>query len=183
HGPQDFLYTGALKQFFALSDDWSVYFGLSYANGPNSTAKGNRTDVFGADLYLKFRPITYGSYTIVSLQSEGFVLRPQGLDATQLSDVDMYAYRFWRFDRRWGTAARYEYGSRTFGDVADDLDPYWTGARHRVSANLTFWPTEFSRLRLQGSVDAPSWLDKPTLAAMLAFEVVVRTHRAHHLYS
>src|SRR5262249_60788546 len=113
HGPQDFLYTGALKQFFALSDDWSVYFGLSYANGPNSTAKGNRTDVFGADLYLKFRPITYGSYTIVSLQSEVFVRRRQVLDDNTPSDVDMYAYLFWRFYRRWGTAARYEDGRRT----------------------------------------------------------------------
>lgn len=179
HNPGDFLYTAALKQFVPFGDDWSLFFGLSYANGPNSTAKGNRTDVFGADLYLKFRPISYGSYTIVSLQSEVFVRRRQVLMDATLTDVDMYAYLFWRFEQRWATAARYEYGSRTFGDVADDLDPYWTGARHRVSANVTFWPTEFSRIRLQGSADAPAWLSKPTYAAMLALEVVVGTHGAH----
>ena len=45
--------------------------------------------------------------------------------------------------------------------VADNdyLDPLWDGHRQRVSAALTFWPTEFSRLRLQGSLDATSGAD------------------------
>src|SRR6185436_1278344 len=68
----DLLYVTALKQFFPLSDDWSLAWGLSGAFGPNSTGRDNRSEVYGTDVYLKFRPITYGSYTIVSLQSEWF---------------------------------------------------------------------------------------------------------------
>src|SRR5262245_32390174 len=70
HNPFDFLHTLALKQFFALSDDWSLFTGVSFADGPNFDDL--RTEVYGADLYLKYRPISYGSYTIVSLQSEVF---------------------------------------------------------------------------------------------------------------
>ena len=76
--PLDFQSTLAVKQFFQLGADLSLLWGLSAATGPNSTGHGNRTDVFGTDLYLKFRPITYGSYTVISLQSEWLVPPPPG---------------------------------------------------------------------------------------------------------
>ena len=37
-GPQDFQTTAALKQFHALSDDWSLATGLSFAVGPNASS-------------------------------------------------------------------------------------------------------------------------------------------------
>ena len=61
----------------------------------------------------------------------------------------------------------------------DPLDPAHTGFRHRGSLDLTFWPTEFSRLRLQGSGDFPEWLDTPIWAGFLSLEVVVGSHPAH----
>jgi len=176
HGPFDFLHTVALKQFFALSDNWSLFTGLSFADGPNFDDL--RTEIYGADLYLKYRPISYGSYTIVSLQSEVFFRRRHIPDEV-VEDVDLYAYLFWRFAQRWATAARYEFGSAPFRGVIDSLDPEWTAARHRVTADVTFWPSEFSRLRLQGSIDAPRWQDTPTYAAFLALEVAVGAHGAH----
>jgi hypothetical protein len=46
-----------------------------------------------------------------------------------------------------------------------------------VSANFTFWPSEFSRLRLQGSADR---LGRETdWALFLAAEFVVGAHGAH----
>ncbi|HWM84509.1 MAG TPA: zinc-regulated TonB-dependent outer membrane receptor [Kofleriaceae bacterium] len=180
--PLDFQSTLAVKQFFELGADLSVLWGLSAATGPNSTGHRNRTDVFGTDLYVKFRPITYGSYTILSLQSEWLVRRRQVPDDL-LTDITGYAQGFWRLDRRWGAAARYEYGSPAYdsdGDVApDDLDPDWTDHRHRVALAATFWPTEFSRVRLQGQADAPTWEDDPIWGAILAFEFTVGPHGAH----
>ena len=176
HGPFDFQHTAALKQFFALSDDWSLFTGLSFADGPNGDDL--RTEIYGADLYLKYRPISYGSYTIVALQSEVF-FRRRHIPDDVVEDVDLYAYLTWRFAQRWATGARYELGSAPFRGLVDSLDPEWTGARHRVTADVTFWPTEFSRIRLQGSIDAPAWIDTPTYAAFLALEVAVGAHGAH----
>ncbi len=65
------------------------------------------------------------------------------------------------------------------GNVVDYLDPEWVSERHRVAANLTFWPTEFSRIRLQGSVDVPTWQDTPIWAGFLALELVTGAHGAH----
>jgi hypothetical protein len=178
--PLDFQTTAAVKQFFALSDDWSLLTGVSVATGPNPTGHDNRTDVYGADLYLTFRPISYGSHTIVSLQTEWLYRRRQ-VPADLLADLNGYAQLFWRFSQRWGTAARWDYGgpARGDGDAVDELDPDWVDHRHRGSASLTFWPTEFSRIRAQVSVDAPAWLDDPIWAGFLGFEFGVGAHGAH----
>jgi hypothetical protein len=63
--------------------------------------------------------------------------------------------------------------------ATDDLDPFWTKDRQRVSAAITLWPTEFSRIRLQGSADLLGWQDNPNYAAFLAFEFSAGAHGAH----
>lgn len=179
----DFLYVVAIKQFFALSDDWSLYWGISAAFGPNGTGRDNASEIYATDIYLKWRPIDGASYQVFSLQTEWFYRRRQ-IPGDVLQDVSGYAQVYWRFAQRWAAAARYEYGSPPWdagGDTAegDYLDPLWLDHRHRVTVNATFWPTEFSRFRLQGSVDIPRWQDDPVWAAMLAAEFVTGAHGAH----
>lgn len=173
--PLDLQATAALKQFFPFGSDWSLAWGLSGAAGPNPTGRLNRSSVWGTDLYLKFRPLSGGSATIVSLTTEALA-RSRQIPGSSLFDVGGYSSLFWRFAPQWGTALRYEYGS---GLANDYLDADWTGDRQRVSANLTYWPTEFSRLRLQGNVDRPSWRSAPIYGAFLTFEVLTGAHGAH----
>jgi hypothetical protein len=96
-----------------------------------------------------------------------------------LSDSGLYTQLVWRFAERWATGARYDFVSGVpRGEfLTADLD--WTKARHRGAADLTFYPTEFSRLRLQGSADVPTWLKSPIYAAFLSMEVAVGAHGAH----
>jgi hypothetical protein len=180
--PFDFQFTGAVKQFFPLSDDLSLLWGLSAANGPNPTGYRNRTDVFGTDVYLKYRPVSGGSTTLVALQAELFYRRRQ-VPQDVLSDLNGYGQVLWQFAQRWAAAGRYEFGSPARGlngALAEDpLDTEWTGNRQRLSANVTFWPTEFSRLRLQGATDLVGWRDRPDHSVFLALEVVMGAHGAH----
>lgn len=181
HGPQDLQTTAAIKQFFPLSDDLSLLVGLSGATGPNGSGRDNRTDVFGVDLYLRLRPVTYESALLVTLQSEWLYRRRQ-IPRDLLEDVTGYTQGLLRFAPRWAVAARYEVGTAAHGGLEgalDPLDPEWTSVRHRAAANLTFWPTEFSRLRLQGSVDVPTWRDEAIWAVFLAGEFVIGAHGAH----
>jgi hypothetical protein len=180
--PLDFQLTGALKQFFPLSDDLSLMWGLSAATGPNTSGYRNHSSIYGTDVYLKFRPITQQSSQQLVLQAE-LLYRRRQVPQDVLSDWGGYAQTVWRFSNRWATGLRYEFGTaaRTLaGNIGTDpLDLEWTANRQRISAALTFWPTEFSRLRLQAATDRVGWRDTPDYSAFLALEVVTGAHGAH----
>lgn len=180
--PLDFQFTGAVKQFFPLSEDLSLLWGLSSATGPNASGYRNYTNVFGTDVYLKYRPTTVASNTVLSLQAEVLYRRRQ-VPEDVLSDFTGYAQALWRFSKRWATAARYEFGTPARdrdGRIAPDpLDADWTAHRQRLSANLSFWPTEFSRLRLQAATDRVGWRDAPDYSVFLNLEAVMGAHGAH----
>ncbi|RKH28376.1 zinc-regulated TonB-dependent outer membrane receptor [Corallococcus praedator] len=180
--PLDFQLTGAVKQFFPLSDDLSLLWGLSAATGPNPTGYRNHTSVYGTDVYLKFRPITEASAQQLVLQAEVLYRRRQAPEDL-LSDWGGYAQTVWRFSNRWATGVRYEFGTPAKtqeGRVANDpLDPEWIADRQRITAAVTFWPTEFSRLRLQAATDRVGWRATPDYSAFLALEVVTGAHGAH----
>ncbi|HEY6728845.1 MAG TPA: hypothetical protein VI197_32765 [Polyangiaceae bacterium] len=180
--PADLLYVTALEQFFPLSDDWSCSWGLSAALGPNATGRDNRTDVYGTDLYLKYRPITRESQQAITWQTEVFYRRRQIPDQL-LQDVSLYSQLVVQLTKRWAVAGRYEFGSPAVGldgEVGlDALDPEWVDERQRVALNASFWPSEFSRFRLQGSYDAPGWLERGIWATFLTAELVVGPHGAH----
>lgn len=182
HGLADFEYVTALKQFFALGEDWSLAWGLSSAFGPNSSGRKGGSQLYGTDLYLKWRPITYQSAQQVSLQVEWFYRRRQQAESV-VQDTEGFAALAWRFAQRWALAARYEYGSpaldTSFHTHMDDLDPDWTQPRSRVASSASFWPTEFSRLRLQTAVDVPGWKQTPVCAVFMALELVTGAHGAH----
>jgi hypothetical protein len=182
HSPLDLQSTLALKQFFAPSDDLSLLWGLSAALGPNPSGYHNRTEVFGTDLFVKLRPITVESGRETTLQVEALARRRQ-VPAGVLTDAGGYAQLVFRWARRYAVAGRYEYGTPVWNDdgqVGDDyLDPLWLGHRHRASLALTFTPTEFSRLRLQPSMDVTTRDDQPTWAVLLGFEVAIGAHGAH----
>jgi len=172
--PLDLQATGALKQFFALSRDWSLAWGLSGANGPNASGRANRTDLFGTDLYLKYRPLDPGADHGLSVTLEALNRRRQQ-PGSVLVDTGGYVAAVWRFDRHWESGLRADIVE---GLPGDPLDPDWSMPRYRGAVSLTYRPSEFSRLRLQGNADFPTW-QPPIYGAFLALEVTVGAHGAH----
>jgi hypothetical protein len=182
HRLWDLQLTTALRQFFPISDDLSLLWGLSGAFGPNPSGEHEHTQIYGTDVYLKYRPLRAGSFTVISLQAEALWRRREIPDGA-LRDGGGYAQLLYRFAQRWALAARGEYGTPIRNqagiEAIDYQDPLWLGHRNRESLALTFWPTEFSRLRLQGSRDANSAGEPTVWAAMLALEVLAGAHGAH----
>ncbi len=177
----DLLYTASVKQFNALSDDFSLATGLSANFGPNASGRDNRTEIYGADIYIKYRPVDEPEPPEVALRSEWFYRRRQ-LPDLSLQDYGQFTELSYRFALRWAIAGRHELGSPSYDSdgtiTTDPLDPEWIHTRQRGSASLSFFPTEFSRFRLQGSYDAPRYRDA-IWAAFLTAEVVVGAHGAH----
>jgi len=173
-GLDDFVYTTRLEQFWPFGDHWSVLWGISGQFGPNASGHDNRTQITGTDLYLRWRPVNDPRRRSVSLQLEGMHRARQVPDDVLLDgggQVALVAH----LSPRWSTGVRQEWVT---GVDDDPLDPDWSSDRHRTSAQLTFHPSHFSRVRLQGARDDRTW-DRVHWSTFLALEVLVGAHGAH----
>ena len=158
-GPQDLLVVPRLATSFELSDTQTVLAGVSAAFGPNDTGPHSRTEVYGADLFWKWKPAnaTQG-FPYISWQTEALYRRFEagadvlaGLPAETLRDYGFYSQVVYGFMPRWNVGLRADYVS---GNSAafDASDPY-RGERTRFSPEITFLPSEFSKVRLQYNLD------------------------------
>lgn len=186
---RDFVYVGAIKNHFAFGPSWSLALGVSGALGRNNAAweegvlntpiadlpTHGLTQIYGTDLYLRFRPVDATGYRAFSLQFE-FMHRRREVGGVQLSSNGLYAQAVGNISQRWEVGARYEWVD---GSALDDLDPEWTGDRHRMSVQGTFYPSHFSRIRLQTNYDHPTWTKQPIVAVMLGLELSIGAHGAH----
>lgn len=171
---QQALWTGAVKQFFPLTNDLSLLWGLSAQTAPN--AKDGRTALYGTDVYLRFRPLGSTRRQSVSLQIEA-MLRDRSIPGQRrLQDGGGYVELLWSFDPRWEVGGRGEWMSRIANDFVAPDSPE---SRTRYAAQVTYTPSHFSRVRLQTSMDRPKWLSEPVYAVYLALEVSAGAHGAH----
>jgi len=173
--PADLIATTALKQFFELSADLSLAFGLSGQFGRNPTGPGHRTELYGTDVYLRYRPLDSTTRSAVSLTAEAMVRRRE-VPGRALSDLGVNSELVFTFTPQWEAGARY---GLVTGVEEDYLDPEQDKKHQRADLQLTYYPSHFSRLRLQGGWDGPDFRSAPIWKGMIAFEVVTGAHGAH----
>ena len=176
NGPEDLLYTVALKQFYDLGPDWGLSWGLSAQFGPASTGLGNRSEIYGTDLYLRYRPVSNPDRMALSLHFE-FFLRGRQFPGTSRIDYATLTQLIYTIDPRWEVGLRHEY---LLALEDDPLDPEQEGDRHRTSAQVTFRPSHFSRVRLQGNWDRADWRQpRDAFGVILAVEFLIGAHGSH----
>ena len=169
-GFEDLLYTTRLENFFELSSDWSVLVGGSAIVGENKRGLGNLTVLSGADLLIKYRPSNSPLRRGVRLQAE-WIHRQQQVADDLLIDHGGYVELIADLNPEWSTGYRWQLVTGLDNDL---FHPDWTDTRQRHSAQVTWYPSHFSRIRLQSNFDQ---LD--VFSVMLAFEVVTGAHGAH----
>lgn len=112
---------------------------------------------------------------------------PAVLGSETLTDYGIYtqvAYGFrkgWvaglRFDYLWSDEADYERRNLTFNGEPVDRDPF-RAERWRMSPNITWFPSEFSKVRLQYNYDDRKDVGRDH-SIWLQFEFVLGAHGAH----
>lgn len=161
HGAADLLFVPRVATSFELSDTQTLLAGASAAFGPNDTGPDSRTEIYGVDFYWKWKPAnaTQG-FPYVAWQTEGLYRRfaagsglpkPVALPAGTLRDYGFYSQIVWGFIPRWNAGFRVDYVNGN-ADVFDANDPF-RGERTRFTPELTFLPSEFSKVRLQYNLD------------------------------
>lgn len=178
----DLLYTARWLNGFDLSDTVSMNLGISGLWGPNASGNQTDTNIVGADLYLKWQPAyTQRGFPFISWHTEVLKRRydagdPGGPNQETLQDWGMFSQALWGFKPGWVAGLRWEYATAD-GDTA--TDPL-RDTRKRLSPNLTWYPTEFSKLRLQYNRDRAEHLaDKTADSIWLQVEFNLGAHMAH----
>jgi hypothetical protein len=188
-GLQDFVWIPRWENSFNPSDTQTVLGGISGAFGSNDTGAHARTQIYGADLLYKWKSARAdGGFPFVKWQTEAMYRRfeaGRGIDETfpvaeSFHDWGMYSQVLWGFKKGWIAGLRGDYLHMQESPFTDDDDRQ---TRSRISANLTFLPTEFSRLRLQYNHDfleANDFLEARDVDSIfLQFEFILGAHGAH----
>lgn len=161
---------------FDVSPQTTINFGLSGAFGPNSSGDKNRTKIFGADVYVKHkRAVNEKGFPFWSWQTE-YMKRNYEAGAAQnnLTDWGIYSQFLWGYSVYKVFGVRYEAVGGN-GNLADPL----RDKRNRFSMNHTWFPTEFSKIRLQYNYDKADHLSKPAHSFWVQTEFLIGKHAAH----
>jgi hypothetical protein len=180
-----FTYLGRVATFISLSDAHSIDLGVSYAYTPQVAIeeKENR-HLVGLDITYRYVPLSQAAYRGLVWGTEVFFNRenrPVGgfpTDPTIPSPVvfernnawGLYTYLEARLSRRFYTGFLFDYAQALDADVGDTkaYSPY-----------LTFWPSDFQRLRLQYTYrDQPGIPQVPAYAnqVFLQWTIVLGSH-------
>ena len=186
-GVKDLLIVPRVATSFDLTSTQTVLFGASAAFGPNNSGPSATTQIYGADLYWKWKSARASQgFPFVSWQTEAMVRRYHAarrpsaeipsvvLPAEVLEDGGVYSQVLWGIKPRWVAGLRGVFAGGNHGllDLASRAD------RVRVSPNLTWYPTEFSKLRLQYNYDHRDGIGRDH-SLWVQFEFTLGAHGAH----
>lgn len=182
----DLLYVPRWENSFDLTDEQTVILGASAALGPNDTGPNARTEVYGTDFTWKWKPSSSaGGFPFVKWQSEAMLRRFEAGGADPVPDETFrdwgaYSQVTWGFAKGWVAGLRGEY--LKMEDSPSTFDPT-RRSRWRVSPNLTWYMSEFSKLRLQWDHDeiaaATGFDPRQADSVFLQFEFLLGAHGAH----
>jgi len=166
-----------------LTDEMPAMLGVSNALGPSGSSGNGSTDVLGADLTVKWKPLANDhGFPYVAFQGE-WMRRHLGYDSFvdggrfvpggELRDSGEYAQLVYGFHRDWTAGLRYDRVRGVNDDVLGAED------RDRWSVALTWYTSEFAKIRLQFNVDDSAALGRREQSVWLQFEFNLGVHGAH----
>jgi hypothetical protein len=172
----DLLYVPRYAFSVDITDNQTVLAGLSSAFGPNGTGPAGETRLQGADFFWKWKsPRANQGFPFVKFQAEGLWrdYRADGVPAS-FEDWGVYGQLLWGFRRGWVAGARFD---RMGGDEGPIPDPF-VESRRRASVNMTWFMTEYSKLRLQYNHDERTDFEDAD-SVWVQFEFLLGAHAAH----
>lgn len=185
-GPGDLLYVLRWANSIDLDDEQTVVVGTSAAVGPNDTGEDSSTQIYGVDAYYKWKPDNAsGGWPFVKWQNEAMYRRYEAgtsgiVPHENFDDWGAYSQVVWGFSKGWMTALRGDYLSQEGSIFTPDQT---RETRWRISPNLTYFPTEFSKIRLQYNHDdiqpGPFVRARNVETVILQFEFILGAHGAH----
>ena len=153
---RDQIYLAHLKNFFTVTDSSSIELGFSFQTRDISdvddatlTERNFRQTMEGIDLTFRWRPPGQKLYKSFTWQTEFFASQREagsfdddGIteDVKDVNSPGFYTFGQYQLTRRLFAGLRFDYSQFT----TNDKDSEWA-----ITPYLTFWQSDFSRLRLE----------------------------------
>ncbi|MBI4369687.1 MAG: hypothetical protein HY547_05620 [Elusimicrobia bacterium] len=146
---RDFLYVGRLGVYHDLTEAANVSLGADYAHGAAGqefndvtlTSPTLKSQAYGLDMTFRWKNPRRATYRSILWQTE--ILwnnRDQSADS-EITSMGLFSHFEYQFARRWRAGGRYDWSQ----SPADNEKREFGGLFY-----LTFSPSEFSRISLQG---------------------------------
>ncbi len=180
----DLLLVPRYTASFDLTDTQTLLVGASAAIGPNGTGDSGRTRIYGIDGFWKWKsPTADQGFPFFKIQGELMrrdlhaapVAGPEPAAAQSFNDWGGY------LQLNWGYKPGHAVGLR-FDNVGGDTGaPAEAGLarRLRISPVATWFPTEYSKLRLQYNFDHGDAFAHDEHSLWLQLEFLLGAHAAH----
>jgi hypothetical protein len=196
HNIGDLLFVPRYALSLDLTDTQTIVAGASGALGPNATSGEADTQIYGMDLFWKWKPVTHsGGFPFVTWQTEAMLRRLElggydgdpadptvlPLPSETIKDYGFYSQIAYGFRKGWVAALRGDYvAPEDQSDYERVLGPDPDRAsRWRLSPNLTWYPSEFSKVRLQYNFDRRNQIGDDH-SVWLQCEFLLGSHGAHN---
>ncbi len=192
----DLLFVPRYAASFNLTDAQTLVAGASAAFGPNSSGGNSDTQIYGLDLFWKWKsPQQHAGFPFVTWQTEAMMRRFEAgafagetnvdvaipaLPHETLMDFGIYSQVAYGFRKGWIAALRGDYLFPDKEGRYEDIvgtDPQ-RASRWRISPNLTWYPSEFSKIRLQYNFDHREEVGDDH-SVWMQFEFLLGSHAAH----
>ncbi len=187
NGGMDMLFVPRIATSFDLTSTQTLVLGASAALGPNNSGADANTQIVGGDVYWKWKAATaQQGFPFVSLQSEVFYRNYDAaertaaedplttLPAETLRDRSAYAELLWGIKPRMVAGIRADFAN---GDAAS-FDAVLRADRSRISPNVTWYPTEFSKFRIQYNHENRKGIGRDH-SLWMQFEFLLGAHASH----
>lgn len=177
---EDLLYSARWLNSVDLNEETAFNWGISSLSGPNASGLDNKTNIYGTDVYVKWTPLTADrGFPFASWQTELMKRDYEaGEEKNNLDDWGLYSQFLWGFQKNWVAGLRYD-----LADGDGDATDYLRDKRDRISPNLTWYPTEFSKIRLQYNYDRAEHInedrDGDEHSVWLQYEFMLGAHPKH----
>ncbi|MDX1950849.1 MAG: hypothetical protein SFY81_01625 [Verrucomicrobiota bacterium] len=202
----DLLFTPRFEISFEPTVTQVLLLGSSASFGPNASGAHSDTEIYGVDLFWKWKPTKHTKgFPFVSWQTEAMLRQYDAAEFTedidgdgvpdndlngdtvadfipaeQLTDYGFYSQVAYGFTPGWVAAVRGDWVAPKddgayeliYGPDAERVE------RWRLSPNITWYPSEFSKIRLQYNLDDRKGLGMDH-SIWLQFEFLLGAHGAH----
>lgn len=137
--------------FFDFGPNSYLDIGLNAVTGPNDEAGRLDTTVTSIDFNFNWEPVQRARYRGVEVRGEVIRTRFETEDIGTVDSTSLYTYVSWRLGRRWIVGLRYDDAELPSprSELLEGLT-FREGLRETAwSPYVTFWQSEFVRLRFQ----------------------------------